>query len=547
MRNMQVQWGNGQFLRPQHFQSQERFWDEQLRTSEQFDHHFHYGVRELDFDQDALRNQQLQITRLKARMRDGTLVSLDEGQQLDRLDLQAAFIKAPLIRVFLAIPKFRAGEANLAPEPGQGKRFLPRAQTLPDETQGGKDHEVKFRWPNYQLLIEGQDMSGFEILPLVEIERAGDQAAVPRLKLDAVPPLLACDGWPPLYRITLRGLYDRIGKRIEVLRNQVISHGITLVSEEPLDAERIHMLSYLNMAYARLGVLAFTKGVHPWNAYLELCTIAGMLSIFHPERRLPNELPRYDHDRLGPLFDYVRRLIEYLLEIIPQPEYEMRYFFGVVRWVDNVVSGGRPLEPYFAPHLMVELKPEWFNSDWEWYVGVHKGELSDSECDKLLGRGDLDAGAQQPSMGGGVGDIRGAMDRGALDWKIGATLAVEQIFLERARGLSLVRTPVPRALPRKQDWVYFQIRVEGNREHDPVLKKVLTDRTLAMRFSDQLIRNRDEARKIGVNIKDQQTHYLWQNQKDVVVAWNNREITLQFCLFAVKKAQAQVRGQMSQV
>ena len=89
-------------------------------------------------------------------------------------------------------------------------------------------------------------------------------------------------------RDIVRAIYDLIGKKIEVLAEQVTNRSITLVSQEPGDLDRLLMLSELNVAYCTLGVMAFAAGIHPLAAYTELCRIVGRLSIFAPERRPPD-------------------------------------------------------------------------------------------------------------------------------------------------------------------------------------------------------------------------------------------------------------------
>ena len=115
MRNLPVHWYEGLFLRPQHFQAAERYWTEALRTSEHYDHHYHYGLRRLEFSEEAIGNYQFQVLVCDARMRDGTLISLDAGQPLDRLDLRAAFAKESTVRIYLGVPKLTMGRENVGP------------------------------------------------------------------------------------------------------------------------------------------------------------------------------------------------------------------------------------------------------------------------------------------------------------------------------------------------------------------------------------------------------------------------------------------------
>ena len=44
MHNSPVNWYEGLFLRPHHFQAAERYWAEKIQTSEQWDHPYGYGL-----------------------------------------------------------------------------------------------------------------------------------------------------------------------------------------------------------------------------------------------------------------------------------------------------------------------------------------------------------------------------------------------------------------------------------------------------------------------------------------------------------------------
>ena len=81
------------------------------------------------------------------------------------------------------------------------------------------------------------------------------------------------------------------------------------------------LLSVLNEAYLGLAPLAFTPGIHPFPAYQELCRIMGRLSIFRASRRYPDDLPRYDHDNLGPVFQWFKTNLAGKFEGKLPPEY----------------------------------------------------------------------------------------------------------------------------------------------------------------------------------------------------------------------------------
>jgi len=475
MHNLPVHWSEGLFLQPHHLQAADRYWAEALQTSAQWDHAYEYGLRRLEFSHEAIANQQFQLNVCHARMKDGTLVSLDPGQEPDRVELKEAFAKEGVVRVFLAVPKLKMGRPNVATAASadQGKlRYLETRQTVQDESAGGSDQEIAFRDMNVRLLLSTDETAGYELLPIAQVQRAGEKAAAPQLDTGYIPPVLAIDAWPPLGRDIVRAIYDILGRKIEVLGEQVVSRGLTMANLEPGDLDRLLMLAELNAAYSTLGVLAFASGVHPFVAYTELVRIVGQLSIFSPQRR-PPEIPQYDHDDLARIFYWVKRQIETLLDYVRGPVYEQRYFVG---------------EGY---GMRVSIESRWLEPDWQWYVGVHRGTLSDRDCLVMLSPGNL-------------------------NWKLGSSRQVEAMF--QYGQVSLELKPLgqaPGALPRGP-WLYFEV-ARGN----AAWKDVLETQTVAMRLQDRLIVNRDSL----------------QGSRSLVVALGGKQFPLQFSLFAVPKQQ----------
>lgn len=477
MYNLPVHWSEGLFLQPHHLQAADRYWSETHQTSEQWDHPYFYGLRHLEYSREAIGNFQFEVKVCEARMKDGTLVSIHPGQEPDRIDLKDAFAREQVVRVFLAVPKLKLGNANVAcgGEPGK-HRFVETKHPVQDESFGGNEQEISFRDLNACLMLSTQDVAGYELLPIAQVQRAGEKEAAPQLDQSYIPPLLAIDAWQALSRDIVRAIYDIVGKKIEVLSEQVVNRGISLASQEPGDMDRLLMLHVINGAYTMLRVLTFAAGVHPYQAYLELCRLVGQLSIFRKERR-PPEIPDYDHDDLGRIFNYIKLQIILLLDSLPDYEYEQRWFEGD------------------GPGLRVSLESRWLGADWQWFVGVIRGTLTERDCIAMLS--------------------------GALNWKLGSSNEVEKIFRQREPGLRLEPLPqAPRALPPNRDWLYFQVSRDTAAWGD-----VLKSQTLAMRVNERLIANMDT---------------LQGNRKLIVTLapGSGKQFLLQFSLFAVPTRQA---------
>ena len=135
------------------------------------------------------------------------------------------------------------------------------------------------------------------------------------------------------------------------------------------------------------------------------------------------------------------------------------------------------------------LEPRWFHSNWQWFIGVRKGDLTSQE-------------------------IRDLLSPGQLDWKLGSSRQVEMLFQQGAEGIQLAPVErVVRALPVRQDWTYYEVV----RRDTPAWRDVRQTQTLAVRLKDSLILNRDSL----------------QGERKLVVSAGGKRTTLQFALFAV--------------
>lgn len=484
MRHLAVHWSEGMFLRPQHFQAADRHWQEQAALADELADPCCYGLAAIDLDPTALANRQLAVRGCRARLRDGTIVAFEPGEEPDRIPLEPrsgggmvsgdASSTGDALRVYLAVPRYDPLAPSCAP-PGspEHSRATVLRRSVQDDVTGSDDQEIEFRRSNVRLLLSTDDLSGFELLPIAQIRNVVNRESVPEIDVDYVPPVLAIDAWPPLGRDIVRGIYDLIGRKAEVLAEQAVTRQVGFSSSEPGDLDRLVMLGKLLEAQGALRVWAFARGVHPRTAYAELCRVAGQLAVFEPSRRL-EELPLYDHDDLARIFRHVRDRIEAMLARVAILEFEQRYFVG---------AG--------TATLSVALEQKWLQSDWQCYVGVQRGDMSEETCHRLL------------------------TGEGHLDWKLGSTEEVDRLFRMGMPGLELIPADrVPRALPARSGWLYYRIGTDS-----PAWRSVQVTQSLGIRLRDSLILNPDELR----------------GHRRVEVAHEGRTGGLEFALFAVPK------------
>ncbi len=475
MSESSVNWYEGMFLRPQHFQAAERYWHDQVFQSSRWDVHYNWGLAAVEIDPDALRNYRFVVPRLQARLRDGTLVRVPHDGSLAPLSLREPLERRSPVEIGLAVPSVLLGRANVGTQNEASARYHTDSphDGVFDENTGQNPRPVQFRRLNLRLVSTAQDLAGYEVLPIARVERSAQAEAVPQLHEVYIPPLLACDAWEPLNQGIIQQVYHRIGKLVKQRAQQVRSRRITFDSQSPGDRQIFEGLRVLNEASAYLGILAQANGVHPLPAYLELCRLVGRLAVFGADPE-PPELPAYDHDDLGRCFFTVKRYIDDLLTRGTfELGYEERPFVG---------AGLR---------MKVEMKPEWLLPAWQMYVGV-ESSLPPAECEKLL--------------------------TGRLNMKIGSFERVEEIYQRGLRGLVFAYdSRPPRALPESRTLTYFQIKRESSLDE---WKNVQDTLKLAIRLNEKLVAGNIEGQKV------------------VTIRTEGQTASMQFTLYIVPQALA---------
>ncbi len=443
-----VHWHEGMFLRPHHFLLADRHTTGVIQRGVRCDVHHYWGLRSAEIDLDALSNFRFVVRSLRARLRDGTNVVVPEDGVLPDIDLKEPLEKSGTggVMLHLAVPVYHPGRANVsakgAESQGEAARYRLDTLSIEDENLGTNPQSIQVRRLNLTVLPSTRDLSGYDHLPIGRVVRSTRAEATPELDPSYIPPVLACEAWPKLSAGILQSLHDRIGKRIEVLASQAVSRRIGFDSQSQGDRLIMAQLRELNEAYAYLGILAFTEGIHPLDAYLELARLIGKLSFLDMQTRRPPALPRYDHDDLGTCFFRAKQYLDGLLDLIVEPDYKERPFFGV------------------GLRMQVTLEPHWLEPSQSVYIGV-QSSLDVEACVRLLTK------------------------PGQLDMKIGSSDRVDAIFRNGQAGLRFDHAPrPPRALPTGPGQIYFQVSrdsPEGEWQH------VQRSLTLALRLNENLI------------------------------------------------------------
>jgi type VI secretion system protein ImpJ len=276
----------------------------------------------------------------------------------------------------------------------------------------------------------------------MQLKRSADVDAAPEINTDYIPPLLGCDAWAYLKEEILASIVAQLGSFSRSQADYIQTHGGWTEANQPQVRKALLQLHAVNGCFPYLRQLTDARGTHPFLAYTELCRLVGQLSIFRSNWQ-PPDLPLYDHDDLGRIFRAVKSEIELCLTSEgPTAKVQRFPFLGVEEWME------------------VGLDPKWLrNKNLGFYVGV-RSDLTAERLELLFS------------------------DRW-LDWKLGSSRTVTQIFKNGEAGLSIRRVVgVHQALPALQGVTYFEVDPRGR-----YWDQVAESRTLALKVNQQYIRN----------------------------------------------------------
>jgi type VI secretion system protein ImpJ len=460
-----VDWYEGMFLRPQHFQTQDRHYQHQL--SQNFDSiaPHPWGIHSLEIDQDALNAGRLVVRHLRARFASGRILNIPQDQSLDPLPIRSLAGSGQDLEIHVALPISLDVDGKSATQSVEENEIL-----VPDE-HDGQLHPVRVRRLKPILLPANDVGSGYDSIPIVSLRRSANSQDGVEIVPGYIPPLLSAEASSVLKYTIVESLNDIIHRKLEAMStgmgNGHLASGNRIFSDPALFIR----LSLLNQAAAKLESLGNCMQLAPIWIYRDLCDLIGRLAILGiSQNRKVGQLPKYNHQDLGPVFFALKRQIQELVESLEEPGYFERSFVGM------------------ATRMQVSLESNWLDPGWTLLIGV-RTNLEHSEALNLLS------------------------SSGPIDFKISSSERVDMLYRMGQRGLHFQSvSQVPEELKNIKNTVFLSL---GRDAAANEWASVRNNLNLAVRFNESLL--------IG-SIHDQTT---------VQLRYSNRPIQMAMTLFAI--------------
>lgn len=305
-----VAWREGMFLRPQHFQAQERFFDSQLRSRIDGVRGWAWGVTTLVIDEDLASLGKFSVRRCSGVLPDGTPFSIpDELPPPPPLDLPADTRDAV---VYLTLPAAQPGavEYRDAERAGHEARFAVREAEVGDSFSDGAGSEpIDFGLPNLHFGVTRDQTYGRVTLGLARIREINNKKVVFDDRF--ISPCLDIASSSRLQG----GLTDIVG-RADQRAEELALRAVEATDGGSETFASFLLLQALNRWLPLLRHLEALPMVHPERLFEQLSSLAGELAtLVRPERK-PPPLPLYDHENPQVCFEPVFDLLQSMLSAV---------------------------------------------------------------------------------------------------------------------------------------------------------------------------------------------------------------------------------------
>lgn len=306
MWHRRVVWSEGLFLRPQHFQQQQRHLDHHVDRRVKAVAGHGWGFERLEFEESALAMGKLALRTATGVLPDGTAFAaplddalpapLDIGSHKDQL------LYIGVVQARPGMPQTVLGEAP----PRSLFRYEAQSADLPDDNEGFVEPApVQLGALRLVLMTAAERTDAFSAMPVARlIERRADNQVV--LDPAFIAPTLSSNDSANLAS-WLSEVRGKLHQTSEVLSRSMTQPGRGGVSE----IAEFMWLQVVNRHGLLFDHLASLPRLHPERLYANCLQLAGDLVAFCPQRRFDKPFASYDHDDLRATF---RPVIEFLRE-----------------------------------------------------------------------------------------------------------------------------------------------------------------------------------------------------------------------------------------
>lgn len=292
-----VAWTEGMFIRPQHFQQQDRYFEKLINLKTTALNGNAWGLTHLLLDEGALKIGKVLLRECSGIFEDGTPFDMPGTDSLpDALDI-SELQEGDLINLCLPLWKQGSVEIDRPQRTASNARFRIETQPFTDvvaDTNSVADIEVAHK--KIRLQSERLTHQQNTVIPLARVSAlVGGEV---RLDKTFIPPILFVSIDPNLSG-HVREIIGLLRLRSQFYSQRIINAG----AEAAADISDLLLLQITNRYKALFEHLYGLSRLHPQSFYEQGLILASELATFTSESRMLKEMLGYQHDDLKACFD----------------------------------------------------------------------------------------------------------------------------------------------------------------------------------------------------------------------------------------------------
>lgn len=411
-----ILWGEGLFLRPQHFQLQDSYHEQLLNYTIRSTVAHAYGIQSISFDQIQMSQQVLALEKIEMIWQDGEIYRapshdlLPQPILLDHLKMHAE------MQVYLALPVIQPNKPNVSfessPQNGRYHSYLHETHDLFTDASPAEitllRRRAEFKLFEFDSVPDTQ-MDGYIYLAIAKVKRKNSG----QFELDNsyIPPILHIEASETLIN-SLKRILNVIKAKIKMIQSNNRENEQKLIEFRSGDIVSFWLVNALNTAHASLNHLLLNTQTHPERLYCELLRLTGSLLTFSTAYEI-DQLPTYQHLHLQHSFQQLDLILRDLLDTIISN-----------RYISIALKETRP------SYWMGSLESDKINRDSRLYLAISSSSMQTHELIQIV----------------------------PLRFKVGNNIDVEQRVISALPAIPLHHLiQVPTAIPIRSGVSYFEL------------------------------------------------------------------------------------------
>lgn len=306
-----VIWTEGLFLKPQHFQQQERYFSDYIDKRSAALSFYGWGLLSLDVDINQLAMGRFVIITASGVMPDGTPFNIPGDDPVPAaIDFNEGSIGK---KIFLALPRQVSQPEIDSSEDSDGLfRYQGEILEVPDQNDRSQSAaSIQVGKTNIALKLEGGELSEYSCIPIAYVEECSAEL---KLSVDKafIPTVLSSEASVVINRFMgeLKGMLRH--------RGQAIAARVSEGSGGAAELADFMMLQVINRHIPLIEHMSRDAGAHPEKLYMTLCSLVGEMATFVAPRT-PEPMEPYRHHDLKRTFSALFQQLRLALSAVVDP------------------------------------------------------------------------------------------------------------------------------------------------------------------------------------------------------------------------------------